>query len=159
MRRTLFAGLAAAALLLSLVPIGGSKAQPSPVAVIMSANASIANITRGQLQRVFLAQPSEYGNGRRFVPLNGAAGSRERTLFDRRVLGMEPNEVAPFWVDQRIRGHRTAPRAIPSAALTVRLVARLPGGIAYVPLSAVNASVKVLSIDGKNPTDRDYLLR
>jgi hypothetical protein len=68
-----------------------------------------------------------------------------RRAFDGAVLRMSPEEVARFWLDQRIRGGARPPRQVPDPGLAVRLAAKLPGSIAYVPENLVNGSVKVVA--------------
>lgn len=64
---------------------------------------------------------------------------------------MSAEEVAKYWIDQRVRGGAPPPRQVPDPALALRLVAKLPGSVAYVPSSMVNSQVKVVArvSDGK----------
>jgi hypothetical protein len=66
-------------------------------------------------------------------------------MFDSVVLGMNPDEVARYWIDRRIRGDSRPPRKVQSASTVLALVAKSEGGIGYVPLADVNASVKVVA--------------
>ncbi len=128
------------------------------IAVVVNANVPIDEISVSQLRRVFLSEPTETGGGNRFMPLNQKPGTNVREAFDRKVLKLDADEVAKFWVDQRIRGKGKPPRAIPNAKLLLRLLPRLDGAIAYVRASEVGAGVKVLKIDGKKPGDPGYPL-
>jgi hypothetical protein len=74
------------------------------------------------------------------------------------VLGLEPDDVARFWIDQRIRGQAGAPRAIPVAML-IRVVPQLPGAIGYVRVHELGAGMKAITIDGKKAGDAGYLLQ
>ncbi|HEX7476712.1 MAG TPA: hypothetical protein VF331_02795 [Polyangiales bacterium] len=91
------------------------------------------------------------------LPFNAPPHSADRELFDERVLGMEADEAARFWIDQRIRGLQ-APRTIPSPELAVRVVGKLPGAIAYVRASYLTPEVKALRIDGRAPGQAGYAL-
>ncbi|MEM6925980.1 MAG: hypothetical protein AAF602_03540, partial [Myxococcota bacterium] len=96
--------------------------------------------------------------GPMFVPLNQPANTDSRVRFDAAVLGMDAEQVGAYWVDQRIRGGRAAPRSQRSEPLLVAMVARLPGAITYVRADAVTDRVKVLAIDGHLPDDSEYPL-
>jgi hypothetical protein len=97
-------------------------------------------------------------SGLKLVPFNHPAGSPDRVAFDRIVLGMSPEEVGRFWVDQRIRGGDAPPRTIDSISLLVRVVAALPGALAYVREGFASTELKVLSLEGRSPTDPRYPL-
>jgi len=94
--------------------------------------------------------------GLQLLPFAFPAGTPERIAFDRAVLGMSPDDVARYWIDRKIRGHPGAPRAVDSADLLMRVVAKLEGSLGYVRASDVKDYVKVLRIDSKSPTDPGY---
>jgi len=143
--------------LISLVS-SGATATAEPIAVVVSDKVSVGSLTQAQLRQIFLGQPTRVG-GKKVIPLNLPTDSTERQSFDQAVLGMSPQEVPRFWVDQRIRGKAKPPKTIPSSSTVARLVAKLPGAIGYVPASQVGPGVTVLAIDGKKPEDADYPLQ
>jgi hypothetical protein len=138
-----------------------SAAAPSASAlvVIVGAQNPLRDISRQTLRRAYLSETTEE-QGVRMVPLNQMPGAPARVAFDRTLLGLEPDAVARFWIDQRIRGQGNAPRGIPNVALLLRVLAQLPGGISYLrraDLPANAPGVKVLTIDGKKPGEPGYL--
>jgi len=157
----------AAVALAAALWLGGGRspaaAPPAPAAsalvVVVGAQNPLHDVSRKTLRRAYLGEPTEE-QGMRLVALNQPPGSPARVTFDRTLLGLEPDAVARFWIDQRIRGQGSAPRAIPSVALLLRVLAQLPGGISYLrraDLPANTTGVKVLTIDGKKPDDAGYL--
>lgn len=154
------AALSALLLITALAsPRSSVDAAEDPLVVIVSASTGLTNITLPALRRAFSGAPIDYEAGKRFIPLNAPADAPERVKFDRAVLGMTPDEVGRYWVDQRIRGKTQPPRVIANTQLAVRVVASLPGAITYVRASLVNATVRALTIDGRGPAEDDYLLR
>ncbi|MEA2696615.1 MAG: hypothetical protein QOI66_886 [Myxococcales bacterium] len=156
-RRTFIASMAAVvgvALLVGAAP--ALRAADPPLVVIVAATNPIQDISRAGLRRSFLGEPTS-GPGGKLIPLNQLPGTPARVQFDRIVLGLDPEDVARFWIDQRIRGLGGAPRAIPSAML-VRVVPQLAGTIGYVRANELGPGVKIITIDGKKPGDPDYLL-
>lgn len=134
-----------------------AEAHP-PLVVVVGVKTNLTDISLAMLRRAFQGEVALTTDGKRLVPLNHAVGSLERVQFDEAVLGLAPSDVGRFWINRRIRDEAPPPRTLPSADLGVRVVASYPGAITYVSGSAVNASVRILRIDGKLPSDPGYLL-
>jgi hypothetical protein len=143
----------------ALVPSPRVRADSDPLVVIMSAKSKVTGITMAELNRVFRGMLTRNEDGDRFVPLNKPHGTPARTVFDRVVLSMTPDQAQAFWIDQRIRGAAAEPRILPSAGLAAKLVGVLAGAITYVPRSAVTNELKILRVEGKLPDDAGYPLR
>ena len=147
----------------ALVSLGFGAAAPSalaagePIAVVMSSLTRQRALSSDKLRRIFLALPTDDDDGHRFVPINLSQSSSVRERFDRNVLNMSPEEIARYWIDQRLRGNKP-PRSASSLDICRRAVQELPGAIAYVPLSAVG-SLHILTIDGRTPNESNYALR
>ena len=133
-----------------------ARAAEAPLVVIAAASSPLNDISRGSLRRAFLAEPTVIA-GLKLLPLNQNPGTPERARFDGVILDLTPEAMSRFWIDQRIRGQGSPPRAIPSVPLLCKLVAQLPGAISYVRATDVPAGVKVLSIDGKKPGTPGYV--
>jgi hypothetical protein len=151
---------AAIAVLIGILLLVGAAPAPRaadpPLVVIVAAASPMQNISRGNLRRLFLGEPTSGPTGK-LIPLNQPPASLARTQFDRIVLGLEPDAVARFWIDQRIRGLGGAPRAIQPGML-VRVVPQLAGTIGYIRVTELGPGIKALTIDGKKPGDPGYLL-
>jgi hypothetical protein len=90
-----------------------------------------------------------WGDNERILAFNAPAMNPVRVAFDRSVLGMDPDEVARFWIDRRVRGGHRPPRQLTSWALMLRVVSAVDGAIGYAPASAANDTVKsLMTIDG-----------
>jgi hypothetical protein len=136
-----------------------ARAQRSdPLCVIMSATSAQKELSRSELRRIFSHQATDDVSGNRFIPLNAPPKAPARVRFDQYLFGLGPDDMARHWVDQRIRGTQ-APRVVASFDMARRVIAKLPGGIAYLPASLLIPEVKVLRIDGRGPLDSGYALR
>lgn len=152
---SLSAALIFAALAREAPPV---RAQPRRHLLVIVSNAvETSDLSFATLRRIFAGGPAEYRPGKRFVPINHPIGTAERALFDRTVMGLAPEDVGRYWVDQRIRGTALPPRTLPSADLVVRVVASLPGAITYTDPKLIGPGLKVLTIDNKAPSDPNYL--
>jgi hypothetical protein len=156
-RRTFTRGLGAG-LVAALTASGPVLAASSRLVVIVGKSSPIDNLTLGTLRNIFLAHPA-VENGVRVVPFNAPPKSPERVLFDRRVLGMDPEEVARHWVDQRIRGNPGPPRAIAGAKLLRQVVANLSGAIGYLDVEDLDGTVKAITLGGYDHNHKDYPIR
>jgi ABC-type phosphate transport system substrate-binding protein len=139
-------------------PAHGDQARkPVAIAVIVAKSSKITGMSANDLKRAFTGETVSAGGGR-LVPFNQNPSSGPRAAFDRVVLRMTADEVGRFWVDRKIRGETGAPRALASSAQTVKVVAKFPNAIGYVPVDEVTADVKVIAVDGDLPGDDNYTL-
>jgi hypothetical protein len=97
------------------------------------------------LRAVFTRVLRDWPDRTPVTAINLAPSVPERVVFDRVVLGMDPDDVAQFWIDQMIRGDSPPPRQLSSAAAIVDLVSRTPGAIGYIPDSKLKPRVKVVA--------------
>jgi hypothetical protein len=152
-RRRLLAGAALAIALVPCLP-GRLFAQ---VAVIVNPSSAVEDLSADALKRLFLGQATTLP-GTAQVRLATHTASAER--FDRVALGLEHEVVRSRWMAMTFRGEATAiPSDYAKADDVKRFVRAHPEAIAYLPLAEVDASVKVLRIDGRRPGDAGYLLR
>lgn len=127
-----------------------------PIAVIVNAKNPVAKLSRAELKNLFLKLRQSWPDGKPVVALNGRPKTPLRDAFERKVLGMSPDEVGAYWVKQRVTGRTTPPRQVSSSVLARQLVKILPGAIAYVELAHVDPTVKVVAVDGVLPSDAKY---
>ena len=125
--------------------------------VVTASSIGIKDISLSDLRQIYKGRPLSLG-AQLAIPFNHPAHSPDRVGFDQAVLGMNPDEVARYWVDQKIRGGAEPPRKVESAALLLRLLSRLPGAIGYVREGFSAPDVRVLSIDRRLPGDAGYPL-
>jgi ABC-type phosphate transport system substrate-binding protein len=127
------------------VPEAISAANGEDLAVIVNPSITVNNLSAAELEAIFTSSKRTWTNGLSIGAFSYPVEQAIRRTFDSVVLRMSPEEIARFWIDQRVRGGAPPPRQVPDPSLTVRLVAKLPGSIAYVPESLVNPSVKVVA--------------
>ncbi len=162
-RRRLVATLA------SLVVLPGSAAllatHPARAAteatllVVVAPSSKVTNISMADLRRIFTTERLSDPQGDPFVPLNHPPRTTDRVAFDKKVLKMDAESVARFWIDRRIRGASSPPRTVDSLATLRLVVAKLPGAVAYLRSSDLSPEVRAVRVDGKLPSDPEYPLR
>lgn len=124
-------------------------------AIVVARNSPVDELSLYDLKRLYEGETVNAA-GKRLLPLNLPPASDSRVRFDQAVLGMTPERVSRYWIDRKIRGQSGPPRALDSADLVQRVVARLDGGIGYVRMNELKADVKVVRVDGKSPKDSGY---
>lgn len=142
MNRRALLRMAAAAMLPSLP--GGLLAAPR-LAVIVHAKNPIKSLGADELEAMFRALRRNWPGGQRIQPFNLPPRHGLRVAFDRAALHMEPDAVARYWIDQRVRGGQQPPTQVPDSKLMLRVVSSLSGAVGYVPANEVANGVKVVA--------------
>ena len=151
---------------LSLGAVAGSlgawptvaRAQPGApsLAIVVAKSSPIQQLTQFELKKLYLGSIITDAAGERIIPFNQTPNAPDRVLFEDRVLGMTPEEVARYWIERKIRGQGGAPKAVSPADLLQKVVSRLEHSVAYVRADQVLPDVRVIAIDGHLPGDGAY---
>jgi hypothetical protein len=104
-------------------------------------------LSRSKVSYLFLRKVSRWPWGAEVAPLDLAQSEPIRRLFVQQVLGISEEQLAAYWIDQRATRGVSPPLQVRDAAAAKLWVAARPGGIAYVPSSALDGTVKTLRID------------
>jgi hypothetical protein len=156
--------LVAAALLSGLWSLSGLAADSgahgtrSAFVIVAGKNSGLTNLTLGALRRAYEGDLTRV-SGMRLIPFNYPPDQPMRQRFDMLLLELRPSEIGRYWIDRRIRGEGLPPRTLPSAAVLKAVVARVSGGIGYLPIDQLDNSVTALAIDGRSYSDPAYALR
>ena len=156
---SLIAALAAAC----VAPCGpAARAQaPAEIAVIVNKSNPLDDLPLSELREYFLAERGHWPNGKgkvRVVMLEPGAPAREAAL--RLIYNMNEKAYVSYFLGKKFRGETLdEPRQQTSAADVIKFVSFVPGAIGYVRPEEVDASVKVLRVDGLAPGDPGYKLK
>ena len=145
------------------LPLGAAvplqaAAPKTALVIVTQKNSALIDLSMRELKRMYTSELVTDPGGTRLIPLNHPVNTPVRVGFDKLVLKMDPDYVGRFWIDRKIRGQTGAPKAIPSIDVLRRAVAALAGAVTYLAAGDVTADLKVVTIDGKRPTDADYPL-
>lgn len=152
-----------ASLVPGLAPLGAiaplqAAPERSTLVVVTRRASTLTQVSLRDLKWMYTGEQVNAPEGGTLIPFNHVAGSAARVAFDRLVLQMTPDEVGRYWVDRKIRGQTGAPRSVPSVELLRRVLLAMPNSVTYLYAADVIADLKVLSVDGKSPTDPAYPL-
>ena len=122
-----------------------ARARQDSLAVVVNPSIGVSKLSDEELEAIFLTNRRYWSGTRSIIPFNLPPHSDERVHFDQVVLRMDPDAVARFWLDRRVRSGSPPPRQAPDPMMVARLVAKLEGAIGYVPESLVAHDVQVVA--------------
>lgn len=130
------------------------------LAIVVNTTNPVDSLTLPELRKVFLGERSHWPNGRRITLVMMEPGQPERKTLIREVCQMNENEFSRHFLHGVFTGEVfVSPKTLASPVGVRKFVFNVPGAIGYVRASDVDASVKVIRVDGRLPSDREYGLR
>jgi ABC-type phosphate transport system substrate-binding protein len=122
------------------------------VAIVNKANPT-GPMGRDDLRPIFQTTKLQWPDGSRVAAYDLPEGDATRDSFNAAVLGLDPDRVARYWIDRKIRGGERPPVKMPAGAV-LRAVATNKGAIGYVRQREVSTDVKVIATihDGRVET-------
>ena len=157
--------LAAAARTMLVLAVAAAAVTASPanlqaqeaIAVIVNTANPLSDISLRDLERLYMGDATKFPGG-------GSATTYEeasvREAFYKAAVDMSVGEVQRHWIQATFSGGgAVAPEEMASPAAALAAVAGSPGAIAVIPASAVDGSVKVITVGGAAPSDAGYPLR
>lgn len=115
------------------------------LAVIVNKANPVRELSQNELRPIFQTTKKAWSSGEDAVPINLPEDNTLRNDFDQAVLGLDPERVARYWTDRKVRGGARPPVRVPNTTAVLKAVATKPGAVGYVRLSEVNPSVRVVA--------------
>ena len=145
-------------LLASLAFVPSAAAQ-GDLAVIVNPGNPIANVSLGDLRKLFNGEKRSWPGSMRVKLVVRAPGSRERTAL-LEFLNLSESDYKQYWTARVFRGEADAePFAAPSVGMVLEAVRVLPGAISLMYVGDLKPGVKVIKVDRLLPGTPGYLLR
>jgi ABC-type phosphate transport system substrate-binding protein len=147
---SLMCAVIGAVLLFSPLP-GRAGGTSETLLVIAHKAVGLAKISRDELRPIFQTKTATWPDGTAVRPFNLPDSNDSRQGFDAAVLGLDPDRVARYWIDRKIRGGERPPVIVPTMAVMLRIVSKTPGAIGYIEAGAVDKTVKIVAkvVDGQ----------
>ena len=131
-----------------------SLASEKAIAVIVNPANATNNLTANTLARIYRGEIRNWPDGQKILAINRPVNSAIRAKFYHKILHVKPTHK--FFQPGSPIAFRTT--LMKSDLVVRKFVARLPNAIGYVRASRMNSSLKVVTIDGLQPNDGNYLL-
>ena len=120
--------------------------QSESILVIAHKDVASKSLSRDELRPIFQTKKNAWPDGSALRAFNLPDSDSARRGFDAAVLGLDPDRVARYWIDRKIRGGDRPPTNAPSDAVMVKVVGKTPGAIGYVDSkTTLDANVKVIA--------------
>lgn len=132
-------------LVFALLGVRGASAGADEILVIVNKDNPATAMGQSDLRPIFQTTKTEWPDGSKILALNLPESDGSRLGFDAAVLGLDPDRVARYWVDRKIRGGNPPPKKIPSGAMVVKMVAAKAEAVGYALAGDVDKSVKVVA--------------
>lgn len=131
--------------------------QRSPLVVVVNPSSPVSDLSLDELRGLFLGRTVMVDGNHRVALAEFDDG---RIHFYRSALSMDDDRFKRHWIRQVFTGTAAAPpETFTSVEDVKRFVAAHPGGVAFLPANALDASVKAVTIEGRGPADPSYPLR
>lgn len=142
-------------------PTPGSRTNPNQaLAIVVNRSNPTDNLSFNELRKIFLGERNHWPNGHRIAVAMLDYGQSERRTVLRLIYHMDESGYQDFLLHGMFRGDVfVGPRTLTSPTILRKFVFNAPGAIGYLRSSDVDASVKVVRIDGLLPEDRGYRLQ
>jgi hypothetical protein len=105
------------------------------------------SLSCAKVGNVFLRKVSRWPWGAEVAPADFPMGAPIRKEFVQLVLKISEEQLAAYWIDQRATRGVSPPVEVRDAAAAKLWVAERPGGIAYIPVSALDGTVKPIRLE------------
>jgi ABC-type phosphate transport system substrate-binding protein len=144
----------------AMVLLLGGHALADDLAIVMGADSATDNVTSAELVKIFRGEKGHTADGKKIVVVMRQPGSPERAAALDGIYGMSEQEFKTYFLQATFTGAvASAPKTQNSVDGLKAYLAKTPGAIGYVFAKDVDASVKVVKIDGKGPGDDGYKLK
>jgi len=119
----------------------GSMAEP---VVVVNAESSTPALSQAQVVDIFLGRYRSFPGGGTAIPIDQPESSAIKADFYRRLVNKEPNDINAYWARLIFSGRTSPPLQASRSVDVLELLARHPGGVAYMERSQVDKRVRVV---------------
>lgn len=131
------------------------------LAIIVNKLNPTDNLSFPELREYFLQERNNWsGGGGKVRVIMREPGEPEREAVLRLIYDMNEKDFTSYFLGKKFRGEiLEEPRERTSTSDMIKTISNLQGAIGYVRVDEVDASVKVLRVDGLAPGDAGYRIK
>lgn len=142
-----------------LAPQSRAAAEDS-LAIVVNRTNPVENLSFSELRKIFLGEQTHWSNGRRITVVMLEPGKPERQVVLAQIYKMGEKDFTSHFLHGMFTGEiHAAPRTLASSTEVLKFVLNVPGAIGYLKAPEVDESVKVVRIESRLPSEKDYTLR
>ena len=145
---------------LSLFAPQGRVSADDALAIVVNRSNPVENLSLVELRKIFLGQQNHWSNGRRVTVVMLETGKPERQVVLTQIYKMDDKDFNTHFLHGMFTGDiHSAPKTLATTPEVLKFVFNVPGAIGYMRARDVDDSVKVVRIDSRLPSDKDYTIR
>jgi hypothetical protein len=130
------------------------------LAIIVNVANPVQSLSVVELQRIFRAEQNHWPDGHRITIVLLEPGQPERDMALREIYQMSERDLTRYFVQATFTGEAlSAPKTLATASGLRKFVFNVPGAIGCVSADEVDATVKVVRLNGHLPGEKGYPLR
>ena len=159
---TILLVLAAAALLRAApeASLAASPPKQEGLAIVVNQSNAVDDLSLAELRAVFLGERSHWPNGRRITLVMMEQGQPEREAILREICRLSEADFRRRILQGLFTGEvLVSPKTLATPVGVRKFVFNVPGAIGYLRPEDVDASVKVIRVEGRLPSDTEYSVR
>lgn len=141
MKLTLNALLVASLLSLASATLASSAALAGDIVVITHPSVGIAQLSRDDVMRIFLAKTKTYPNEKPVIPVVPKENAETRRQFESVVFEKSTMQVKAYWTRLLFTGRGNPPHALSDDEEIKKKVAETPNAIGYIDSAALDDTV------------------
>ena len=144
---------------LAMLGAPGARAQEA-LAVIVNKQNSVESLTFDELRNYCLQESKHWDDNKRVTVVLRDPGQMEREAVLELIYHMSESDFNRHFLKGQFTGEMQAiPKHLSTGVGVRRFVFNVPGAIGFVRASEVDATTKVLRVNGYPPQDPNYPLR
>jgi hypothetical protein len=121
----------------------GTGVMAEPV-VVVNAESSTLALSQAQVVDIFLGRYRSFPNGAVAIPIDQPENSELKADFYRKLVNKELNDINAYWARLIFSGRTSPPLQPANTADVPALLARQPGGVAYMERNQVDKRFRVV---------------
>lgn len=116
------------------------------IVVVVNSSNSTTSMKSSDLRRIFLGKADSFKNGGKAVAVYQITASDSRKTFDKSFLGKTSAQMNSYWSRQMFSGNGVPPKELSGDLAVLQYISGETTAIGYIDSSAVNESVKIVTI-------------
>ena len=121
-----------------------ANAVMADVVVVVSAKSPAVELSKNQLEDIFLCKVKRFPDGREVVPIDQEEGTSARDEFYAKFTGRSFAQIKAYWSKMIFTGRGEPPKAVMNSNEVKEQLVENPDAIGYIEHSDVDGSVRVL---------------
>ncbi len=130
------------------------------LAFVVNRSNPLENVSLTDLRKIFLAERNHWPDGHKITLVMHEPGQPERKAVLRDIYRMSETDFTRYFLQKAFTGEAlSSPKTLASSTGVRKFVFNVPGAIGYVRADEVDATVKVIRVDGRLPGEKGYRIQ